>query len=69
MTPFEIGFAEGERKRCDDIKTGRIRVAPTGDLSPRARGFWMGYTPRSQTWALRATPARSFHETEHQGNT
>ena len=64
MTPYEIGFADGESKRCDDIKTGRIRVRPTGDLSPRARGFWDGYTPRSATWALRTKPARSFHEIE-----
>jgi len=62
MTPYELGFADGERLRCEDKKIGRFRVRPHGSMHERGRGFWDGYTPRSQTWALRATPARSFHE-------
>jgi hypothetical protein len=64
MTPYEIGFADGERKAFDDKRAGILRFKPQGDLHERGRGFWDGYTPRSQAWALRTKPARSYHETE-----
>ena len=62
MSPYELGFANGERLRCEDKQRGRFRVRPTGDLPPRARGFWDGYTPRSQTWALGTKPWRNFND-------
>lgn len=64
MNQYEIGFADGERVRCEDKKTGRFRVRPHGSMHERGRGFWDGYTPRSQTWALSSKRMRSHKEVD-----
>jgi hypothetical protein len=63
MTPFETAFADGERAAFFDKKDGKPRrVQPSGELTPYAVAWWLGYTPRSLTWSLNKTPARAFIE-------
>ena len=67
MTGFEIAFADGERAAFEDKKAGRRpRVKPDGEMSPYGKAWWLGYTPRSMTWALRKTPVKPCCEVEEE---
>lgn len=62
MTAYEAGFNDGEHAAWSDRKAGRPRrIRPQGELTPYARGWWDGYTPRSLHWSLTkpVEPARS----------
>ena len=50
MTPYEQAFHEGEEASYRDRMAGRQRLKPAGELSPYARAFFDGYTPRTTTW-------------------
>lgn len=53
---YERAFSEGERAAFTDRRHGVIRQRPEGMLSPWARAWWDGYTPRSAAWARTALP-------------
>ncbi len=65
MTGFEMAFADGERAAFEDKRAGRRpRFRPDGELTPYAKAWWLGYTPRSMVWALHKTPVKPYCEVE-----
>lgn len=57
MTGFELAFADGERAAFEDKKAGRRqRIKPQGEMNPYRTAWWLGYTPRTLSWALAARP-------------
>jgi hypothetical protein len=66
MTPFETAFSEGERAAFADKRAGRRpRVMPADEpLTPYGEAWWLGYTPRSLSWALRTPPCKAPAEVE-----
>jgi hypothetical protein len=48
---YELGFALGEAKAFKDRQRGRRTVQLCTPMSEGMRGYWDGYTPRSETWA------------------
>ena len=53
-TPYACGFRHGERKAFATRAAGMPldeRPLEQDLQSPRDRGFWDGYTPRSPQWA------------------
>ena len=65
MTGFETAFADGERAAFEDKRAGRRpRTQPDGELTPHAKAWWLGYIPRSMTWALHRVPSKPAYEVE-----
>lgn len=60
MTPYEAGFAEGERASWDERGRARRRIPPRVITTERERGFWDGYTPRNPEWSIRHDPRPSW---------
>jgi hypothetical protein len=57
MTPYELGFAAGESASFKDRKTRIVRCRPERVASDYDRGWWDGYTPRTENWRLRGVTA------------
>jgi hypothetical protein len=52
MTPYEQGFAKGERDSFFERRFNeQLQPRPRHLIGDYMRGYWDGYTPRSQQWA------------------
>jgi hypothetical protein len=61
VTPYEQGFAVGERQAFKDRRDHIVRPQPNVGNGEYLRGWRDGYTPRSVTWAIRGTePAAAW---------
>ena len=52
---YEQGFALGEAKAFKDRQRGATTVQLCTPRSEGMRGYWDGYTTRSETWAAPVT--------------
>jgi hypothetical protein len=66
MTAYEAGFDAGERASFADRQRGVRLPRPERPRGAYQQGFWDGYCPRNQSWALRRNvqPEGWWHERE-----
>ena len=64
MTDYERGFDAGERQAFKNRRNAVRVTRPQGFLSEYERGYWDGYTPRSQAWGLSRAEAPWWAERE-----
>ena len=61
-TEYAAGFAAGENRSFKDRKHKVTRVRPDEIKGEYQRGFWEGYTPRSQVWRHGVDPKNRLQE-------
>jgi len=67
MTPYEAGFAAGERESFYDRQHGgmpKLRPPSEAIRGMYGLGYWEGYTPRSPAWRLTKAPVNWLEDSE-----
>jgi hypothetical protein len=66
VTPYEHGFAAGERDAFFDRRSGRPKLMPPDVRGHYAAGYWDAYNPRTEAWrtGMRVTVSAWWIETE-----
>ena len=66
MSPYQAGFAAGERDAYCDRRAGKPKLMPPDVRGHYAAGYWDGYTPRTESWriGMRVTVSAWWIETE-----
>jgi hypothetical protein len=70
MTPYEIGFSQGEMAAFKDRRNRIVRCRPAHMVGgERNRGWWDGYEPRTEAWRLRGVTPSSAWWVERESET
>jgi hypothetical protein len=66
MSPYEAGFAAGERDAFYDRRAGKPKLMPPDVRGYYSAGYWDAYRPRTEEWRIgtRVTVSAWWIETE-----